>query len=382
MATAKKLPSGSWRCLVYSHTKEVQQPDGTVKKKRIYESFTSDDPSAKGKRQCEKKAAAWAAEKEEKLRRLDSPNITLRQAIDKYISKRGNILSPTTVQAYQSMQKYAFPDIMDMKISKITEGILQEALNNESMRKPRRKSKAEAVAPKTVLNEWGLILTVIEKNREDIDSEELTIPKKQRRLRDLPEPSTILSAVKGSDIELPVLLAIWLSFTMSEIRGLTKSKSISYDGNYISIVEVLVDVHGKPVRKSIAKNSVRNRKHRLPAYIKELINKVEGDVLVPMTHKQIYSRWLKIVEKNSLPRITFHDLRHVSASVMAMLQIPDKYAQDRGGWASDYVMKQVYMETFSSERVRTDNAIDAYFEEIIEPDADATRNATQDQKNA
>ena len=39
MPTAKKLPSGSWRCLVYSHTEEIKNPDGSIKKKRIYESL-------------------------------------------------------------------------------------------------------------------------------------------------------------------------------------------------------------------------------------------------------------------------------------------------------------------------------------------------------
>lgn len=42
MATAKKLPSGSWRCQVYDYTDE----NG----KRHYKSFTSTDQSAKGKR--------------------------------------------------------------------------------------------------------------------------------------------------------------------------------------------------------------------------------------------------------------------------------------------------------------------------------------------
>lgn len=32
MPTAKKLPSGSWRCLVYSHTEEIKNPDGSIKK--------------------------------------------------------------------------------------------------------------------------------------------------------------------------------------------------------------------------------------------------------------------------------------------------------------------------------------------------------------
>lgn len=32
MATAKKLPSGSWRCQVYSPTEEFPQPDGNIKR--------------------------------------------------------------------------------------------------------------------------------------------------------------------------------------------------------------------------------------------------------------------------------------------------------------------------------------------------------------
>lgn len=57
MPTAKKLPSGSWRCLVYSHTEEIKNPDGSIKKKRIYESFTSNIPGPKGKRIAEQAAA-------------------------------------------------------------------------------------------------------------------------------------------------------------------------------------------------------------------------------------------------------------------------------------------------------------------------------------
>ena len=62
--------------------------------------------------------------------------------------------------------------------------------------------------------------------------------------------------------------------------------------------------------------------------------------------------------------MTFHDLRHVNASVMALLRIPDKYAQERGGWKSDTVMKRIYQQTFTEERERIDNIIDNYFEEV------------------
>lgn len=50
---------------------------------------------------------------------------------------------------------------------------------------------------------------------------------------------------------------------------------------------------------------------------------------------------------------------------MAMLKIPDKYAQERGGWKTDAVMKKTYMQTFSDERRRVDNIIDDYFERQI-----------------
>ena len=72
MATAKKLPSGSWRCQVFSHYEPQFAPDGSPimdpktgkqKQKRIYESFTSDDPTSRGKREAELMAAQFSLSK-------------------------------------------------------------------------------------------------------------------------------------------------------------------------------------------------------------------------------------------------------------------------------------------------------------------------------
>ena len=71
MATAKKLPSGSWRCLVFSHYENVVDKDGKPvidpktkkqKQKRIYESFTSDLPGKRGKQSAEAQAAQFLEE--------------------------------------------------------------------------------------------------------------------------------------------------------------------------------------------------------------------------------------------------------------------------------------------------------------------------------
>lgn len=61
--------------------------------------------------------------------------------------------------------------------------------------------------------------------------------------------------------------------------------------------------------------------------------------------------------------MTFHDLRHENASVMALLRIPNKYAMERGGWKTDNVMKKVYTHTFSEEREKVDE--DDYFEKVL-----------------
>ena len=50
---------------------------------------------------------------------------------------------------------------------------------------------------------------------------------------------------------------------------------------------------------------------------------------------------------------------------MAVLRIPDKYAQERGGWKTDHIMKSTYMQTFSSERAAIDNQIDQYMQDTL-----------------
>lgn len=369
MATAKKLPSGSWRCLAYSHTERIwDEKTKKWKSKRIYESFTSDDPSIRGKREAELAAAEFQATKSTDVfkQRVNHGSMTLTEAIDKYIESRELLnRSPTTLQDYRCIQKNGFQDIMEMPLKELDKEILQEAVNMESRRPCNSRNKTrKPISPKRLRNEWGLITAVINKYQPGINLRGIELPRTLPRTVELPSAKEVLRIIRGTDIELPVLLAAWLSFSMSEVRGLTKSRSIS--GDYITIREVIVDVDGKPVVKSMAKNPTRNRRHRIPPYIKDLIDKVDGDILVPLSGRALYHRWIRLQDEHRMEHITFHDLRHLNASVMAMLRIPDKYAQERGGWKSDTVMKGIYMQTFSEERERVDDLIDQYFDDLIE----------------
>jgi integrase len=61
----------------------------------------------------------------------------------------------------------------------------------------------------------------------------------------------------------------------------------------------------------------------------------------------------------------FHDLRHMNASVMLQLGVPDKYAMERGGWSTDSTLKQVYQHTFDEKRNEIDSQIDDYFNKLL-----------------
>lgn len=344
MPKAKKLPSGNWRCRAYSH----QDPDG----KHHYESFT-----ASTKKEAEYMAAEFMLDRK---RRKDVRNWTLGEAIDEYINLKRSVLSPASIYRYETIRKRSFQSVMDVALSAITSDMLQQAVNDEMMRKPLNRSGT--VAPKTVQAEYGLIASVLRRFApERVYS--ITLPKKARNIRDLPSPEAIYEAVKGTDIELPVLLAMWLSLTVSEIRGLTKSKSI--DGEFLTVREVLVNIGGEDVRKEMAKEATRNRRLRLPDHLRDLISEVDGDIIVPMSQKMILYNLRKQLKAHGIQPITFHDLRHISASVMAMLKIPDVYAQERGGWKTDHVMKAVYTEILSEGRRSADDIMDSFFDHFV-----------------
>ena len=77
-------------------------------------------------------------------------------------------------------------------------------------------------------------------------------------------------------------------------------------------------------------------------------------------------RRLKKLAKANGYDLTFHQLRHLNASVMLMLGIPDKYAMERGGWATNTTLKSVYQHTFDEERRKVDEQIDGFFNALLD----------------
>lgn len=379
MPKAKKLPSGSWRCQAYSHSIPVFDTNGIPvndpktnkqKMKRIYESFTSDDPTRRGKAEAEHEAAEFLINKDKNVskRRRKNGDMTLCMAMEQYINDTKAVLSGTTIQGYGKNQYDSYAFLMDKKLRDITSDDLQLAVDVDTIRISKRsKRNQKPISPKTVRNTFNFVLAVINHYYPE-DSYVVKLPVVPKKVKELIPAQTVIDIIRETEIELPCLLACWLSFSMSEIRGI-RAKDIS--GNYITLNQVIVDVNCKPTLKESGKADPRLRKHRIPAYIKKLIDKeleythCPNDPLIKLSGHAIYMRWIRLLDQNSLPHMKFHDLRHLNASVMALLRIPDKYAQERGGWASDKVMKNIYTHTFSEERIKVDDTVDNYFETLL-----------------
>lgn len=354
MPKAKKLPSGNWRVQVYSHKNENGRP--------VYRSFT-----AATKKEAEFLAAQFVNGKSSG----NVPaNITLRQAARKFIDGRDNVLSPSTINGYEKILRTAMPEIWDMKVSAVTSEKLQNAVNRYAKEPSERTGRPRSA--KTVTNAYGFVVSVLTEFNPDFKAN-VRLPSKQKKYRDYPEPEDVIKAIKGTNVELPCMLAMWLSLTMSEVRGIRCLRDIK-DG-VLTVRAAILDVAGEHIDRQQTKVDSRTRRHVIPGYIMQLIESQETYIkaketgedrhLIDKTGSVIYKRFVKAMKDSGLEPIRFHDLRHMSASIMLQLGVPDKYAMERGGWKTDKVMKSVYQHTFSSGREKSDTKINEFFESII-----------------
>ena len=75
-------------------------------------------------------------------------------------------------------------------------------------------------------------------------------------------------------------------------------------------------------------------------------------------YEDLFKRTLK---EAGVSDINFHALRHYYASVMLMKGIPNKYAKEKMGHASEDMLKKVYQHVFKTEEERHDAVLDTFF---------------------
>ncbi len=339
---AKKLPSGSWRCRVFDHYEYT--PEGH--RKQITKSFT-----APTKREAEKRAAEWLYGK-----RLPSSSLIVQQAVKQYIDAKENVLSPSTIRAYRSMERTAFLPIGHLELSALTSTRVQKWVNQ----------LAQTDTPKTVRNKFALLGAAYEMfvgERLDV-----TLPAKVRP--DLHTPSTedvkkLIAFLEAKPSREPLLIAVMLaafcSLRRGEICALT-SEDI-HDGS-IYVSRSMVETPNHSVTTKQPKTYSGYRAVRCPDALLRRLEGKDGRI-VPLTPNALTDRFRRAVSAcfGQPNYFRLHDLRHYYVSFAHAMGVPDVYIRETGGWKTDHVMRRVYLDTLEDEKRKQ---ADKLIEKIIE----------------
>lgn len=337
----KKLPSGKWNVQVMVDGKRV--------------SIT-----AKSEKEAIAQAAAAKAGMIEQNEKMSAPRITLNDALTKYIEDRSNVLSPSTVRSYKETQKNRIQELLNKRVRDITESDIQIQINIEA--------KAGHAA-KTIKNDISLACTIIEQYKP-LNRKKFKYPqriKHEHVYLEVDQIVKLLSACEGDRAEIPILLALWLGLRRSEILGLCWD-SVDFENGTLRISRALVrNDEGKFILKDYAKNESSQRTVSLPGYIADKLkaycpeDKREGRIFKTNNSSFIYDHIQSICKREGIPFPGVHGLRHTNASVMLSLGIIDKIAMSRGGWSTDYTMKNVYQHLFQADKASADKQINEFF---------------------
>ena len=274
--------------------------------------------------------------------------VTLRSAVDAYISKRKNVLSPSTLRSYKSIQENRFQDVMDLPLSEKVDW--QYVVNNE----------VEEVSAKTLKNCWGLIGAVLKENGIRVDN--IRLPQLIKHTRPFLQPEEItvfVKAIEGHKYELPYLLCLH-GLRRSEMLALTK-KDISKDMIHVHGA-VVTDMDGKLILKKENKNftSQRNVPIMMPR-INKLVKECKTDSLCHW-HPSTISKPLTTVCKNlGFPDIGLHGLRRSYASLCYHLHVSEAQTMEWGGWSDISTMRKIYIQIAERDRIEKAKELKKFF---------------------
>ena len=340
MATARKLPSGSYRVRVYSHT--------DFNGKKVYESFT-----APSKTEVELLASEWSNNKKRRSR----TDLTVKEAIEGYIKAKEGVLSPSTIRAYKIMQKNSYNNIAKLSLKKLTTEDLQLYVSDLAKEK----------TPKYVSNAYGLLSSSI-RFYDPNAYFKITLPKKVKKQTESPSDDIIQDLYNSAPPEMKkcICLAAFGSLRRGEICALLYS---DIKKGTVSVTKDMVQSHNnKWIIKDMPKTSESCRNVSLPDKVIELIGtgKPNDPIIKYKNPASITRNFTKLRDKKGL-KIRFHDLRHFYASIGVILGCSDIFLAETGGWVhgSNSVMKKVYQNSIADKNKEYSEIMKKHFDSLI-----------------
>lgn len=338
MAKATKLPSGNWRCKAY-YTDEFGQ----------YKSKSFTEPT---KKLAEFKAKEFLMEREHAAK---PENKTLGELADRYIDSQSEILSPSTIRGYRSIRENAFSSIVNMRVGLLTKELYQKAVNEYTVGR----------SPKTVISAHAFFNKVLNENEITVGNG-VRLPAKARKEIQIPSTEEMIIFLRGIK-DTPLYLYCLFSVCL----GLRKSETIALEWSDINFEKKTVVIDKARVRDESGAYVVKppktfsgTRTLHMPQLLIDALESQQDQTgsVIKGSPKALESLYQRQKTRLEFP-YNFHALRHYYASVMLISGLPNKYAQERMGHATQDMLVRVYQHTFTSENERYNAKMNSFFEE-------------------
>ena len=345
MAKATKLPSGMYRCQIFISDDHVPPRP----------SFTADTAE---------EAEFLALQYKREYKRKQAPeNLTVGEAIDKYIENRSAVLSPRTIKGYKDDRKRYFQAIMNIKLPNLSREDIQKAVNSD----------AKSYSPKTVRNMHGLLSAALAEFSPDFQLHTQLPPKKKKLHDNSPEDADIerlLKATEGKRIQSAIILGACVGMRRSEISALRR-EDIDESKSTISVQQAMVlDENNKWVIKGTKTYESTRIIDVDPIIIEKILkNAAPGEYIVGLLPDSITHQFWDERKKLGIT-FRYHDLRHYNASIQHALGIPDKYILQRGGWSTDFTMKRVYQHAMQEKTKEASRLVNNHMKKLIKKEQD------------
>lgn len=328
---AVKLPSGRWRARAYLYTDEFGR--------KHTKSFTADT-----KREAERMASAYDQSQK-------TVNMTVREAVRKYIDTKAPVLSPSTVRGYESIIKnYIVGEIAGKKLDALTKHDVQAWVSRIS----------QEISAKSTSNAYGL-LTATQKFYLGT-CVQAKLPQQMHPMLYTPTDNdicTILNLAEDDhELHLAILLGSFCGLRRGEICALNAS---DYHDGQLYVSRAISRGTDAYVVKA-PKTDGSTRLVPVPALVIPYLP--EAGRYVTSSPNAITSRFLRLVDKAGLPHFRFHDLRHYYATTLAG-KVPTRILCQFGGWKTDKMMKRVYLGIKDDEFERQKENAASIFDSVI-----------------